>query len=112
MQDMKLSDLQKLLQIFNCVNENESYWQIGKAYFIRTVTMHLIGKIKSYTDKELLLEHAVWVADSGRFHDALKTGSLNEVEPFINDVILNRDCIVDASEWTHKIPSEQKGISQ
>jgi len=63
--------------------------------------MHLIGKIKSINQKEILLEKASWIADSGRFHDALKTGELNEVEPFINDVILNRDCIVDASEWNH-----------
>lgn len=86
----------------------KSIWQLGKAYFIRTVTMHLIGELAIITDKELVLKNASWVADSGRFHDALKTGQLNEVEPFINDVILNRESIIDATAWDHEIPTCQK----
>ena len=85
----------------------ESIWQIGKAYFIRTVTMHLIGELSVITDKELVLKKASWIADSGRFHDALKTGKLSEVEPFINDVIVNRESIIDATLWSHEIPTCQ-----
>lgn len=84
------------------------FWILGKAYFIRTVTMHLIGELSDLTDKELLLKKAVWVANSGRFHDALKDGTLDEVEPFVTDVILNRESIVDACEWIHPIPKDQK----
>lgn len=88
--------------------DDNSHWIIGKAYFIRTVTMHVIGKLEKITDKELVLSSASWIADSGRFHDALKTGDLCEVEPFINDIIVNRNSIIDATEWTHSINLVQK----
>jgi len=108
LEEMKVGELLKIAQLFNKNELTSTFYEVGKSYFIRTVTMHLIGKIKSINQKEILLEKASWIADSGRFHDALKTGELNEVEPFINDVILNRDCIVDASEWNHKLPDVQK----
>ena len=109
LEDIKVSELIKLVNTLENKEKNViGFWEIGKSYFIRTVTMHLIGKLKNLTNKELLLENAVWVADSGRFHDALKTGSLSEVEPFVTNVILNRECIVDSCEWIHKIPTEQK----
>jgi hypothetical protein len=38
----------------------------------------------------------------------LQTGSLSEVEPFKNSVIVGRGSIVDASIWTHPLPTEQK----
>ena len=86
----------------------KNFFETGKIYFIRTVTMHLVGRIKDFTDKEILLSDASWVADSGRFHNALRDGTLNEVEPFVNDVMINRNCIIDLTEWSHKLPIEQK----
>lgn len=111
LEEMKLKDLMDLVNLLknkNGVNQEECFWKLGKAYFIRTVTMHLIGKLKAITEKELLLEDAIWVADSGRFHNALKDGTLNEVEPFVDEVILNRECIVDSTIWKHLIPNKQK----
>lgn len=84
----------------------KSVWELNKKYFIRTVTMHLIGELIYFDDKELLLSNASWVADSGRFHNALKTGQLMEVEPFIKNVIVNRLSIVDATEWDHELPTD------
>lgn len=84
------------------------FWVVGKAYFIRTVTMHQIGVLVDFNDKELLLKDAVWVADSGLFNDALKKGTLNEIEPFVGNIIVNRDAIVDVCEWIHKIPKDRK----
>ncbi len=86
----------------------ECLWQIGKAYFIRTVTMHLLGKLEAVTDKELLLSSASWIADSGRFHKAINTGELNEIEPFKSNVIVGRAALIDATEWEHKLPREAK----
>ncbi len=88
--------------------EEKCPWELGKAYFIRTVTMHLIGELIFISDKELVLKNASWIADSGRFHDALKNGELNEIEPFIEDVIVNRTAIIDATKWLHLIPRLQK----
>ena len=83
-------------------------WVIGTNYLIRTVTMIQTGLLVAVTEHELMLEDAAWVADTGRFHDALKTGDLNEVEPFIRPVIVGRGAIVDATEWVHELPKTQK----
>lgn len=83
-------------------------WKIGESYLIRTVTMIILGKLEWVGEKELVMSSASWVADTGRFYDALKTGKLNEVEPFTDDVIVGRGSLIDASIWTHKLPREQK----
>lgn len=106
--ELKIGDLKKLQQLLQPIQSSENPWEIGKLYFIRTVTMHIIGKLEWVGDKELRLSSASWIADSGRFHDAIKTGKLNEVEPFKDDVIIGRGSIVDSTEWTHASPREQK----
>jgi hypothetical protein len=70
--------------------------------------MIVLGKLDKVYDAELVMSSASWVADTGRFYDALKTGKLNEVEPFTDDVIVGRGSIIDATIWTHKLPKEQK----
>ena len=55
---------------------------IGNAFFFRTVTYHIIGKVVKVLSHGLLeLEQATWVADSGRFMECIKNGELNETEP-------------------------------
>ena len=84
-------------------------WKIGAIYLIRTVTMIDTGKLVAVTSQELVLEDAAWIADSGRFSDALVTGNLNEVEPFPSGrVILGRGAIIDAVEWNHPLPRTKK----
>jgi len=90
------------------LNGSESVWVVGKNYLIRTVTMIQIGRLIRVTEKELMLEKACWVADTGRFSTALKEGTLNEVEMFLNPVIVGRGAIVDATEWTHDLPEKTK----
>jgi hypothetical protein len=82
----------------------ESVWHLGIAYLIRTVTMIQLGRLKKITDKELVLADACWVADTGRFNEALKTGTLKELEMFQRDVIVGRGAIVDATEWVTDLP--------
>ena len=79
-------------------------WVIGRAYLIRTVTYFALGRLIWAGDRELLLENASWVADTGRFGEALKTGKLSEVEPFPSQLIVGRGSIVDATEWSHALP--------
>ena len=84
-------------------------WVVGKCYFIRTVTMHTIGRLVSVGPHELVLEDAAWIADSGRWSEALANPSvLREVEPFLDPVIVGRGAIVDATEWRHDVPLKQK----
>jgi hypothetical protein len=89
-------------------NLSDGIWEVGKNYFIRTVTMHLVGNLSHIDHRELVLRRASWIADSGRFHDALKHGAFNEIEPFVNDVIVNRSSIIDATIYCHVLPDSQK----
>lgn len=80
---------------------------IGKKLFIRTVTYHLVGEIVNRVGNLFEMKEASWVADSGRFMDALKKGELSEVEP-VGQVWVNIEAIVDIFPWNHKLPKEQK----
>jgi hypothetical protein len=79
----------------------------GKSYFFRTVTYHLIGKVAKIEGNFVHLKDASWVADSGRFMQAIKEGNLMEVEP-VGDAFLNLDSVTDAFPWAHPLPTEQK----
>lgn len=88
--------------------EVQSPYKIGENYFIRTVTHHYTGKLIRVTPKELVLQDAAWIADDGRFMNALKDGTLNEIEPFQDDVVIGRGAILDATFWRHDLPRTQK----
>ena len=80
---------------------------VGKKLFIRTVTYHCVGKVKTRMGGFIELEKASWIADSGRFSDAIKKGSLDEVEP-VGTMWVNLASIVDFFPWVHKLPIDQK----
>lgn len=87
---------------------NDTSFVIGEDYLIRTVTLYHVGKVLQITDSDLVLTKASWVSCTGRFHECLKSGILEEVEPFVDDVIVSRGAIVDATRWNHKLPEEVK----
>ncbi len=83
-------------------------YEIGKPYLIRTVSMIDTGRIVEVTPLEIVLEDAAWIADTGRFSDALKSCNFNEVEPFPDGrVIINRSSVIDAVK-IEKIQRSQK----
>jgi hypothetical protein len=64
--------------------------------------MYLVGELIAFDDHELILRDAAWVADTGRFAEAMRTGSLREVEPYPDgEVLVGRGAIVDAAPWPH-----------
>lgn len=79
----------------------------GTNYLIRTVTMTVTGRLTHIDDHELVLEDAAWIADTGRFADALKSSEFYEVEPFKYPAIVGRGAIVDAT-MIDTLPTEQK----
>jgi len=83
-------------------------YPVGDNVFIRTVTMHYTGKIESVTDSDIVLSDAAWIADSGRFSEALRTGSLAEVEPYPYGCIVARGGLLDVSPWRHPLPRDTK----
>jgi hypothetical protein len=80
---------------------------VGKKLFIRTVTYHLVGKVKAVNGTLIELADASWVADSGRFMQAIKEGKLNEVEP-VGQCWVNAGAITDMFPWAHSLPATQK----
>ena len=79
----------------------------GNKFFFRTVTYHLVGRVVGNFDNFLILEDASWVADSGRFMQAIKEGKLSEVEP-VGIAYINITTVVDFFPWVHALPTEQK----
>ncbi len=97
---MDLKDLCKIVEVLEVGNTKEDNcpWVVGQKYFIRTVTMHLTGELVSVGSKELVLKDAAWIADSGRFNEAIRDiDKCSEVEPFDKPVIVGRGSIIDAT---------------
>jgi|DEB0MinimDraft_6_1074348.scaffolds.fasta_scaffold62549_3 hypothetical protein len=92
----------KEIQSLGCINKttiSNSPFEIGEGYLIRTVTHIWHGAVSEVQDGFLTLKDAAWIADTGRFHDALKDPTnFNEVEPAINPVIINIGSIIDATK--------------
>jgi hypothetical protein len=80
---------------------------VGKKLFIRTVTYHLTGRVTKVIGNMLQLEEAAYIADSGRFMQAIKDGELSEVEP-VGDWFVNLGAVTDMGPWNHPLPTEQK----
>ena len=81
---------------------------IGKNVFVRTVTHHHTGRLVAADERFMHLADAAWIADDGRFADALETGVLNEVEPFPGSCLVSLGSVIDLCEWTHDLPRTQK----
>jgi len=88
--------------------QNAIPFVVGKNYFFRTITHHLTGHVESVHGKFLKLSTAAWIADDGRFSEAMKNGVFSEVEPFSQHVFINTDSLIDAVEWQHALPTETK----
>ena len=80
---------------------------VGGKYYFRTVTYHTVGEVKKIVGRFAYLKNASWVADSGRFMNTIKDGTLNEVEP-VGDAFVNFDTVVDFFPWKHSLKIEQK----
>lgn len=108
---LELEDLERKIQSKRSSIKYERLdlpFEIGKAYFIRTVTYFATGRVKAIVGNFLVLDEAAWVADTGRFRQAIMDGVLNEVEPVEVDMFLNTSSITDAFVWKHDLPHKQK----
>jgi hypothetical protein len=79
------------------MKQSDTAFQIGQNYLIRTVTMIDTGRVVAINKHEIVLEDAAWIADTGRFADAIASCKFDEVEPFPDgQVIIGRGSIIDA----------------
>ena len=105
--DLTVGEAKHLATMFGKPSD-DSAWEIGKIYLIRTVTMIDTGRLVAVGPQELVLEDAAWIADTGRFADALKKAEFGEVEPFPDGrVIIGRGSVIDAVQIT-TAPRSQK----
>lgn len=99
-----MKNVEKILKLISLLEDEkeitsvDTHLKIGEIYLVRTVTMTILGRLKSINSMELLLSDASWIADTGRFSDFLagKYSASLEVEPFHNDVVVGRGAIIDA----------------
>ena len=99
MLDIESLTLKEIREIASIANPQSSVhpWEIGKIYLIRTVTMIDVGRVVAIYPTEIVLEEACWVADTGRFAQAVATAEFGETEPFPDGrVIIGRGSIIDA----------------
>lgn len=80
---------------------------------IRTVTHYYVGEVVASPpppDGFLALRQCSWVADTGRWHVALRDGTLSEVEPYPAGaiVLVNLGAVVDIAPWDHELPTKAK----
>ena len=96
--DMTIGQARQLAIMFpTSQKSDDSAWEIGKIYLIRTVTMIDTGRLVAVTPHELVLEDAAWIADTGRFMQAVEKAEFGEVEPFpAGRVIVGRCSVIDA----------------
>ena len=80
---------------------------VGKKFFFRNITYHCTGRVVKIMGHFWVLEDAAWIADSGRFMQAIKEGKLDEVEP-VGTMYVNIKSNVDFFPWKHQLPKEQK----
>lgn len=107
--DLTVGQVKELVKIAGENACTDHPYKVGKNYFIRTVTFYYTGRLVRVLANELVLEEVAWIADTGRFSDALVSGDFSEVEPFqAGEIIIGRGSIVDASEWQKPLPRTQK----
>jgi len=80
---------------------------IGRSLLIRTVTYFMLGRVDAIVDGFMVLSTASWVADTGRFMQAIQNGTLNEVEP-VGIAYVQIASIVDMFPWVHSLHTAQK----
>ncbi len=111
LKELTIGQAEELAAMFGrpTLTQNVSHpYNIGKNYFIRTVTMAYTGRLVAVYEHELVLECACWIADTGRFMQAVATGIFSEVEPFPQkQVPIGRGALVDACE-IETLPTAQK----
>lgn len=110
--NMTIGDVKEIQRLFGHgrpVSDSGPY-KIGQGYFIRTVTMSYTGIITAVHAQEIELSSACWIADTGRFHKALKGewDSNAEHEPFPAPIGIGRGSIVDFCPINFNLPNEAK----
>lgn len=106
--DLTIGQIKEISRMCGVQNQKPLPFEVGKSYLIRTVTHIDVGRVVNICGDFVELEDASWIADTGRYHDCLKKGVFNEVEPYPDGTAVNCSTIIDRAPWPHNLPKEQK----
>jgi len=85
------------------------HWKIGQNYLMLIAGTFYTGRLVAVDRYELVLEDASWVADTGRFAEALAKGVVSEVEPCPEgEALIGRGALLAAFLWKHDLPRSVK----
>ena len=103
--DLTIKEIRQLTALLSNGSRDSAY-ELNRQYFIRTATYFATGLLIKETENELVLSNAAWIADTGRLNEALTSGEFKEVEPFPNNLIINKGGIIDATFFGASLPTE------
>lgn len=104
--ELTIGQAKELAQFFNQGGSAEQApFDIGQGYLIRTVTNYWTGRVEAIQGGFLKLSTAAWIADTGRFNEAVRSGNFSEVEP-VGDALVSLGSIVDAAPIWFELPTE------
>lgn len=85
-------------------------YPVGKNVIVRTVTMIYTGKLVAATNSDFVLTECSWIPETGRYMDFVANGTVNECEPYPDDleVFINRGALLDMCELKGSLPRKQK----
>jgi len=98
--ELTIGDLKQLNSLLagNTTSSNVDMgkWEIGKIYLVMTVTHYFAGILEDVNHHEVTLKDATWVADTGRFSDALLDQSVVKELELLPDgfAIIGRGSII------------------
>lgn len=108
--ELTVGQARELAALFGGGQEpRNSAYEIGGKYFFRTVTHIVTGRLLSIHDDGLVVTDAAWVADTGRYADAISSCKFKEVEPYPKGarVVVNFAAMIDAA-CIETLPDAQK----
>jgi hypothetical protein len=86
------------------------FFEIGKNYIVRTVTMIYTGKLVDVGPQEIVLIDAAWIPETDRFMQFVADCAVKECEPYPDGrrVIIGRGALVDAVVLEKDLPRSQR----
>ena len=109
--DLTIKQARELAALFSVpVSSVPHFFEIGKNYIVRTVTMIYTGRLVDVGPNELVLVDAAWIPETDRFMQFVEDGKVKECEPYPDNrrVIIGRGGLIDAVVLEKELPRSQR----
>jgi hypothetical protein len=107
---MTYGELKQIASMFQAsAPQSQHFFEIGKNYIVRTVTMIYTGKLVDVGATEIVLIDAAWIPETDRFMQFIADGKIKECEPYPDErrVIIGRGGLMDAVVLDKELPRKQ-----